>query len=442
MNRKGRRPKGNRRKPRTREKPRSHGLPDNGRTGRRDYHKAWSGDKPLHKDKVKYLLTNPFYYGIVRYSGEMYEGRHTPIIEKRLFDRVQEVVKLRGRIQKAKKEPTALCRLMRCGECGCSITAETITKHQQNGNIHRYVYYRCTKKRDPCPAPYIREEVLTAQLNDMLSHYVLPPDWAKEMRSMADKDEADTKRIATASVQELRTKTADIDGRIARLTDLYVEQDIERSAYLERKHTLMSERKSAEEQIARLERDATVWLQPLREWIKDASLLDEIIKTDDLPSKKSSLRKIFGSNLVLQSREARGVAQNQWTALGAVHQKKSESDVVSMCVRGRGFEPPSPCGRYHLKVVRLPVSPPAHILYGLNIRGLQAADILYQFLWKKSIPPQHPALLPLLGQSPPWRERPRARPASCACAPRGPLCRGYSRVSRGGLLSAAGRQSW
>jgi len=81
-------------------------------------------------------------------------------------------------------------------------------------------------------------------------------------------------------------------------------------------------------------------------------------------------------------------------------------------------------------------------LYGLNIRGLQAADILYQFLWKKSIPPQLPALLPLFGQSLLSRERPRARPASCACAPRGPLCRGYSRVSRGGLLSAAGRQSW
>ena len=29
-------------------------------------------------------------------------------------------------------------------------------------------------------------------------------------------------------------------------------------------------------------------------------------------------------------------------------------------VRRGGLEPPSPCGRYHLKVVRLPISPPAH----------------------------------------------------------------------------------
>ena len=30
-------------------------------------------------------------------------------------------------------------------------------------------------------------------------------------------------------------------------------------------------------------------------------------------------------------------------------------------VHERGLEPPSPCGRYHLKVVRLPISPLVHI---------------------------------------------------------------------------------
>ncbi len=30
-------------------------------------------------------------------------------------------------------------------------------------------------------------------------------------------------------------------------------------------------------------------------------------------------------------------------------------------VRRRGLEPPYPCECYHLKVVRLPVSPPAHV---------------------------------------------------------------------------------
>ena len=38
------------------------------------------------------------------------------------------------------------------------------------------------------------------------------------------------------------------------------------------------------------QRGGSPWLEPMREWIKDASTLDEIAKGDDLPSKKSSAR--------------------------------------------------------------------------------------------------------------------------------------------------------
>jgi site-specific DNA recombinase len=265
--------------------------------------KNWTGGKPLHKDKVKHILTNPFYYGHFRYNGEMYEGHYTPIVEKRLFDRVQEVLKLRGRVQKAKKEPTELCRLIKCGACGCSITCEVITKRQKNGNVHRYVYYRCTKKRGSCSEPYIREDALVAKLSNLLSGFALPQEWSEKLLSMAAKDEREAESVAATSIKDLRAKIEDLDMRISRLTDLYVEQDIGRDAYLERKRALMSERKSAEEQIARLGLDATSWLQPLREWVKDACLLNETAKNADLSSKKSSLRKVFGSNLSLKNSE-------------------------------------------------------------------------------------------------------------------------------------------
>jgi DNA invertase Pin-like site-specific DNA recombinase len=36
--------------------------------------------KVWHKDRVKYLLTNPFYYGHFRYAKEVHEGKHDPIL--------------------------------------------------------------------------------------------------------------------------------------------------------------------------------------------------------------------------------------------------------------------------------------------------------------------------------------------------------------------------
>ena len=254
--------------------------------------KRWenSGLRPLKKDQAKLILTNSFYYGHFRYAGEMYEGKHTPIVSKELFDRVQKVLALRGKSQRPTKQPQALCGLLKCGECGCSITGEVHTKKSGRS----YTYYRCTKKRGPCAGAYIREETLDTQLSELLSRFHLPRHWAEELNKMADRDAQEASQATAASVQAMRAKIADLDGKIARLTDLFVEQDIERADYLERKRALMSTKKSAQENILRLERDAAVWLEPMRKWIKDASLLDEAAHSYDLPSKKSSPPKIFG----------------------------------------------------------------------------------------------------------------------------------------------------
>ena len=47
----------------------------------------------LSVSNYQYLLQNPFYYGVMRYNGEYYEGKHEPIIAKKLFDQVQEAMR-------------------------------------------------------------------------------------------------------------------------------------------------------------------------------------------------------------------------------------------------------------------------------------------------------------------------------------------------------------
>src|SRR3990167_943112 len=109
------------------------------------------GGHSLNKSKVSALLSNSFYYGHFRYAGEMYDGKHTPIVSKELFDRVQKVLKERSNKNRPpENNPQAYCGLLSCGACGCAITAEEKVKYQKNGNTHRYVYYHCTKKRGVC----------------------------------------------------------------------------------------------------------------------------------------------------------------------------------------------------------------------------------------------------------------------------------------------------
>ena len=171
--------------------------------------RGWTkgGGKQLKKDQIAFLLSNPFYIGRFRYSGEMYDGTHTPIVSKELFDQVQKVLRERSNKNRPpENNPQAYCGLLSCSECGCSITAEEKVKHQQNGNTHRYVYYHCTKKRGTCDGAYLREEMLDAELSDLLSRFHLPPEWAKEMERMATEDAQEAEQSATASISAFRAE--------------------------------------------------------------------------------------------------------------------------------------------------------------------------------------------------------------------------------------------
>ena len=95
------------------------------------------GGKRIHKTRGTFILSNPFYTGLFRYSKELHEGNYEPIIAKKTFDKVQELLKQRGRPHhKTKYEPQDLCGLMKCGTCGMSITGEYGVKRQKNGNTH------------------------------------------------------------------------------------------------------------------------------------------------------------------------------------------------------------------------------------------------------------------------------------------------------------------
>jgi len=256
------------------------------------------GGKRIHKTRATFILSNPFYTGLFKYGGELHEGKHEPIITKKLFDTAQEILKQRGKPRhKQKNEPQAFCGLISCAECGMMITAE-----KQKGHI----YYRCTKKKVKCSQPYTREEELDRQLSSLIQKVSLPTDWANKLLEMTEEDKVISAQSVSAFVQESQNKIRAIQTKFQRLLDGYLEQDIEREVYREEKAKLLSEKKSLEEKMARIEQKQNDWLEPFQNWIKVASNLVKIARDNDLLQKKVIAKEIFGSNLRLASRGVRG----------------------------------------------------------------------------------------------------------------------------------------
>ena len=267
------------------------------------------GNKPLKKDQITKMLTNPFYYGHFRYGGEVFEGKHTPIISKKLFDDVQKVIDRRKHKRTTKyNDPKPLCGLLRCGSCNMMITGENQTKRQKNGNIHHYVYYHCTKKRKNtprCPEPHVRQELLDEQLSEMLQEYAMPMAWADKLRELMEKDVTDQQARSQAQTTDLQANIAQLSAKLQRLLDSYLDQDIDRDTYTNKKAEVMSQKKGFEEKFSKLTLGQNLWLEPMKKWIETAVSIYKIASSDNLEAKKSLCLEIFGSNLILKNKKAR-----------------------------------------------------------------------------------------------------------------------------------------
>ena len=82
---------------------------------------------------------------------------------------VQEQITRQTLVPKSQQKEFAFTKIMKCGNCGSGITADENFKNHKNGNVHRYVYYTCTKTKNiHCDAGYMNENDLIKQLKTII----------------------------------------------------------------------------------------------------------------------------------------------------------------------------------------------------------------------------------------------------------------------------------
>lgn len=128
-------------------------------------------NKNMSLSMIFRMLNDTFYYGEYEYpvgSGKWYKGGHYPIISRELFMKTRENVTIPPRRHPGTID-FAFTKLLYCGACGSTISAEEKFKHLKNGSTNRYVYYHCSRGKDRnCREGAIREENLMKQLVDLM----------------------------------------------------------------------------------------------------------------------------------------------------------------------------------------------------------------------------------------------------------------------------------
>ncbi|MDA2925803.1 recombinase family protein [Acidobacteria bacterium AH-259-G07] len=264
--------------------------------------------KSMARNTLYQIFTNPFYYGWFQYPinskyepGKWHKGIHKPMITEQEYDKIQELLGRKGR-PRPKSHVFKYTGLMRCRECGCMITAEKKVKRQKNGNVHRYVYYHCTKKKNPdCTQGCIEEKALEDQIISALVTLEIPTEFngfaLKWLRKRTEKDVEGKKIIVKGQQKEL----GEINEKIEGLIDMRAAGEISREQFSQKMATLEKEKIKLEENLRSDGSDDCSW-----ERTKMVLTFAEKARTKFQKGSSETKKQIFatlGSNLFLKDKK-------------------------------------------------------------------------------------------------------------------------------------------
>ena len=305
----------------------------------------------ISKTPFSNLLKNPIYYGGVplkAYKSEkecIVDGIHEPLISKQLFDKVQNVLNNRRSKHHTKHKKVndnfPLKGFLLCPKCNSQLTAST-----SKGRSKYYSYYHCIS---PCNSRYLIEDV-HFWIEDYLKTISLDTPVKKlfeEMIKEALYNERDKKQLGAKHHEKVKN----IETRLERLQDIYIDGDIDKTEYQIAKtrfENIHSELKDKESEVINEKEVLELYKKAIN---KVENINNQYIKCN-IEDKRRIIGSIFPNNFQFENKKVRTADLNPILLKianinGASRDKKkwdkSKKIDLSHSVKAEGFEPSTAC---------------------------------------------------------------------------------------------------
>ena len=270
--------------------------------------------KPLAKSGMYKLLSCTAYYGVFQHAGELHQGSYEPLITKELFDRVQVV--LRGRSKPRKKDWVhAYKAIIKCGGCGCAVTAETKIKHYRRTNRDAsYTYYRCTRRRGKCWEEGLTEPELEQVIRDYVGKIEIDEEVWKLGVELLKAKNADELVMNAGVRKEMERERDEVEKQMERLLRLRMDNEVTLDEYASEKSKLLNRKVDLSEKLAERDQHPANWLELAENFFETAYQARRIMEFG-LPEEKGELVKKVGWNLILKDKKLQFSFREPYDAL-------------------------------------------------------------------------------------------------------------------------------
>lgn len=264
--------------------------------GLRTLQRKRRGGMPLVISGLYRLLTNPFYAGHIVHQGQWYQGKHPAMVSMEEFGRIQDLLGNGSRARPV-RHSFAYTGLIRCGNCGCSITAE---EHVNSYGSH-YVYYRCTKRRraTDCAEQYLEERPMERQILGFLDSFYVDDDKLGEVLDLLDQERKNGEGGARGVKESLSNALEACGRNLDKLTKLCYRGLITEDEFIRQRDELTQEQKTLASRLDGLSNER--WFELSRNLFLFSNRARFWLVHGDQAEKRLILATV-GSNLTLKDK--------------------------------------------------------------------------------------------------------------------------------------------
>lgn len=256
-----------------------------------------SGRK-IYRNQIKRTLDSSFSAGLMPAGGKYYEGNHTPLISKALYDKVQDVMHNRSR-PRPQKHFFPLRGFLSCETCGCALTASLKKGHQ---------YYYCTNGKGQCEEhkSYLREQALYDTIAGILGNLKLS-DRKIELMYNSAKERTGANTYTEQALATLQSHLESLKTKESKLLDTFLAEQITKELYDEKSREISNDKISTKKQIKELElKQPKFTLEPVKKIFKQASASQKDFLEGDETKKREVVEELLW-NLSLKDKKVASI---------------------------------------------------------------------------------------------------------------------------------------
>lgn len=284
---------------------------------------------PICKSAMYKIFTNSFYCGEIVWNGEVFEGKHEPMITRAEFDLAQEILGRKGK-SRLKTNKNFYSGLIRCGECGSMIVMELKRKLvKSQDRIKEYRYFRCSKHVKNCCCTQtcrLTTEELEVQLTKVVEAVELPDaliEWSLEQLKLSQED---TKKDESRGLEGLQEKYRSILEKRSNLIDrqLVTETRLPEDIYQQKLQELSNEVQRLQSQIQDFEAHSSQWGLDIAKAVSFTEKLRERFSTGT-DEKKLEILQRLGQTIELRDGMLTFALQKPYQALSDGRKKLEDA---------------------------------------------------------------------------------------------------------------------